>query len=69
MITIAGLGLWAGGLLLALLVWALGLGLLWEYWGLVARITPNAGERLVWMAGGVVYIGGACFCLLLCPPE
>ena len=69
MVLIAGGALWAGGFVFALFVWLIGLGLLWEFGGLAARITSNWGERAFWMAGGVVYIGAACFGLLLCPPE
>lgn len=69
MIVVAGGALWAGGAIFALFVWAIGAGLLWEFWGLVARITPHTGERALWMAGGIVYIGAACFGLLACPPE
>lgn len=69
MVAIAGTALWVGGHWLALFVWTICVGLLWEYWGLVRRITPNGGERLLWMAGGVLYIGSACFGLLMCPPE
>lgn len=69
MVAVSGAALWAGGGYFALFVWAIGLGLLWEFGGLVRRITPNWGERALWMAGGVAYIGAACFGLLLCPPE
>lgn len=69
MIAVSGAALWAGGGYFALFVWAIGLGLLWEFGGLVGRITPDWGERALWMAGGFVYIGAACFGLLLCPPE
>lgn len=69
MIAIAGGALWAGGVIFALFVWAIGLALLWEFWGLVARITPHTGERALWMVGGIFYIGAACFGLLACPPE
>lgn len=69
MVLIAGGALWAGGFVFALFVWLIGLGLLWEFCGLVARITSNWGERAFWMAAGVFYIGAACFGLLLCPPE
>ncbi len=69
MILVVALALWAGGVTFALFVWAIGLALIWEYWGLVARITPDAVLRTLWMVGGVAYIGAACFGLLLCPPE
>jgi phosphatidate cytidylyltransferase len=69
MVAIAGTALWVGGHWLALFVWTICAGLLWEFWGLVSRITHDAGARLLWMAGGVLYIGGACFGLLMSPPE
>lgn len=69
MLAVAGAALWAGGPVLALFIWAVGAGLLWEYWELVRRMTQDWASRLAWMTGGVVYIGGACFGLLLSPPE
>lgn len=69
MVLVAALALWAGGVTFALFVWAIGLALIWEYWGLVARITRDTVSRTLWMVGGVAYISAACFGLLLCPPE
>lgn len=69
MIAVAGTALWVGGHWLALFIWTIGVGLLWEYWGLVRIITQNRAERLLWLAGGVLYIGAACFGLLSSPPE
>ncbi|MEO8722696.1 MAG: phosphatidate cytidylyltransferase [Sphingobium sp.] len=42
-----------------------GLGVLWEFWGLVRRISPNVTGRAIWMTGGVLYIGLACLGLVM----
>lgn len=64
MISVAGFALWWGGWVFAALVLTVGLGVLWEYWGLVQRITPALFSRLLWMTAGVIYIGLACFGLI-----
>lgn len=69
MVAVAGTALWEGGPWLALFIWTIAAGLLWEFWGLVRKMNLNIGERLLWMASGVLYIGAACFGLLISPPE
>lgn len=64
MISVAGFALWWGGWVFATLVAAVGLGVLWEYWGLVQRITPVAARRLLWLIAGVIYISLACLGLI-----
>ncbi len=69
MVAVAGTALWVGGYWLAIFIWIIGAGLLWEYGGLVIKMTSNWGERLLWLASGVLYIGAACLGLLISPPE
>ncbi|MCC7393302.1 MAG: phosphatidate cytidylyltransferase [Sphingomonadaceae bacterium] len=65
MLTLLGGALWAGAYAwLALICIAIPL-LIWEFWGLVRRITAHMGARTLWMAGGALYILGAAFMLLL----
>nr|WP_184078876.1 phosphatidate cytidylyltransferase [Sphingobium subterraneum] len=64
MLVVAGFALWQGGWVFRALVVAVGLGVLWEFWGLVRRITPGVPVRALWMAGGIAYIGAACISLL-----
>lgn len=65
MLAVAGFALWQGGWVFGAFVVAVGLGVLWEWWGLVRRIAPSTIARLVWMIGGIVYIGMACIMLLI----
>ena len=59
MVAVAGAALWLGGWGWALFVSAVGLGVLWEWWGLVRRFAPNGLSLLRWLTLGVIYIGGA----------
>lgn len=67
MLAVAVTALWMGGRVLKLFVAAIGVGLLWEWRGLVTGFARSTGSRLAWLAAGVVYIGAACFSLLLLP--
>ncbi len=44
-----------------LFVGAIGIALLWEYWGLVRLMTDAAIERVVWLFWGLIYFGLALF--------
>jgi phosphatidate cytidylyltransferase len=59
MIAVAGSALWAGGWVFTVFVMLIAAGLLWEWWGLISRFNAGALGRVLWMLGGVVYIGGA----------
>ncbi len=63
MILIAGAVFWVGGWPFWVFVNAIGLGLLWEWWGLISKITSSHFGRFLWMIGGFFYIGTACFIL------
>ena len=64
MVAVAGWALWSGGLVFQLFVGLVGLGLLWELWGLVSKIAKMLWTRAILMLGGLVYIGVACFTLI-----
>jgi phosphatidate cytidylyltransferase len=64
MIAVAGTALWQGGWLFMALVVAVGLGVLWEFWGLVRRITSEVTARALWMTFAVAYVGMACVSLV-----
>ena len=63
MIAVAGVALWAGGWVFTAFVALIALGLLWEWWGLISKFNSGALGRVLWMIGGVMYIGGACLIL------
>ncbi|MCE7798333.1 phosphatidate cytidylyltransferase [Sphingobium sufflavum] len=68
MVAIAAIAFWSGGRILTLFVAVITLGVLWEAWGLVQRITPSPASRTLWMAGLIVYAFGAALGLLAAPP-
>lgn len=59
MLGVAGGALWLGGWVWTGFVAALALGVFWEWSRLVACFGVGPLARVVWLAGGVVYIGGA----------
>ena len=59
MVAVAGTALWFGGWLFTAFVVAVGLGVLWEWWGLVRRIAKTPLGAAVWMVAGVSYVGVA----------
>lgn len=67
MIAIAVFAFWLGGPVLALLIFAISVGVLWEAWGLVRRMTQVPVARALWMAGLFVYAGVAAFGILMAP--
>lgn len=64
MIAVSGWALWTGGIAFQLFVGLVGLGLYWELWGLVSKITSHAWRRALMMCAGAIYIGLACFTLV-----
>ena len=64
MVTVAGAALWLGGVIWALFVIAVAMGLYWEWWGLMRSFAAGLGARAVWLIGGFIYIGLAAFMLL-----
>lgn len=67
MLLVAGTALGIGGLPLRLFIVAVGIGLLYEFAGLVRGFALSVGQVFFWMLGGVAYIGLACFTLLAMP--
>jgi phosphatidate cytidylyltransferase len=65
MVAVAGTALWLGGWVFTAFVVAVGLGVLWEWWGLARRITSSAWGRALWLVGGAAYIGAAIGALIL----
>lgn len=64
MIVVAGAALILGGLWLRLFVLVVAIGLFWEFRSLVRRFARSRASYAVWMLGGALYIGLACFSLL-----
>ncbi len=64
MVGIAGTALWLGGWVFTAFVVAVGLGVLWEWWGLVRRIARTPLGAAVWMMAGVSYVGVAMAMLI-----
>ena len=61
MLLVAGTALWLGGWVWTAFVVAVALGVLWEWWGLICGFVPSVAGRIVWMLGGLVYVGLATF--------
>jgi len=69
MLALSGGALWAGGLLWAVFVMLVAMGLLWEWRRLVSRYENNPVRRGLWNTGGVIYIGVAAAMLLFLRSE
>jgi phosphatidate cytidylyltransferase len=65
MVTVAGTALWLGGWPFAGFVVAVGLGVLWEWWGLARKIAKTPAALVVWMLGGLAYVGIAVAMLIV----
>ena len=59
MIAVAGSALWVGGWVFTAFVAVVAVGLLWEWWGLISKFNSGVLGRVLWMLGGLVYIGMA----------
>ncbi len=57
MLGVAGTALWLGGWFWALFVGAVALGVVWEWWNLVRGFVHGLVGRVLWMLGGLVYVG------------
>ncbi|MGE4431747.1 MAG: phosphatidate cytidylyltransferase [Sphingobium sp.] len=67
MIVVAGAALSLGGLPLRLFIVLVGIGLIYEFAGLVRGFATSAGQVSFWMLAGIAYIGLACFSLITMP--
>jgi phosphatidate cytidylyltransferase len=65
MVLVAGTALWLGGWVWTLFVAAIGLGVVWEWWSLVRGFVSGTLARLIWLAGGIGYVGLAVTMLLM----
>jgi phosphatidate cytidylyltransferase len=65
MIAITAAAFWYDGYVLMIFIGLIGAVVLWEYWGLISKVVSSAGGRIGWMAFGAIYVGVACFMLLL----
>jgi phosphatidate cytidylyltransferase len=65
MMSVAIAAIWLGGYAFMTLVILVGLGVLWEFSKLVLGFANNTGVRVLWLLGGLVYVGLACFTLLM----
>lgn len=57
MVAVAGAALWLGGWFWTVFVAAIALGVLWEWWGLVSAFESRSWSKLLWLIGGVFYVG------------
>jgi phosphatidate cytidylyltransferase len=65
MMSIAIAAIWFGGYAFMALVVLVGLGVFWEFAKLVLGFTQGKTARFLWLLGGTIYVGLACFSLLL----
>lgn len=63
MLAVAGTALWLGGWVWAGLVGVVAIGVLYEWSNLVVRQAVSAKLRLLWMIGGITYVGAAGYVL------
>jgi phosphatidate cytidylyltransferase len=69
MVAVAGGAFWMNGTVLTVFVSLVAAALLWEFWGLISKIAQSIPARTGWMAIAIIYIGVACFTLLLASSE
>jgi phosphatidate cytidylyltransferase len=65
MMSVAILAIWLGGYAFMALVIAVGLGVFFEFSKLVLGFVQSLVPRIAWLLGGVIYVGLACFTLML----
>jgi len=61
MVSVAGGALWLGGWFWTAFVSAVALGVIWEWWNLVRGFVPGLLGRVLWLLGGLFYVGLAAF--------
>jgi phosphatidate cytidylyltransferase len=64
MLAVSGFALWAGGMAWLVFVLVIGIGVWFEWSGLVLLMYPPGRQRTAWRYGGAVYCGIACAVLL-----
>ncbi len=65
MVAVAGGAFWLGGVCLKAFIAAIALGLFWEFWSLTKKLAKTVFSKMLWMIFGIIYIGTACFALLI----
>lgn len=65
MMSVAIVAIWLGGYTFMALVIAVGLGVFFEFTKLVFGFTRSPLARILWLLGGLTYVGLACFTLML----
>lgn len=65
MMSVAIVAIWLGGYTFMALVIAVGLGVFFEFTKLVLGVTQSPLARILWLLGGLGYVGLACFTLML----
>jgi phosphatidate cytidylyltransferase len=65
MMSVAIFAIWLGGYAFMGLVIAVGLGVFFEFTKLVLGFTRSPLARILWLLGGLTYVGLACFTLML----
>jgi phosphatidate cytidylyltransferase len=59
MVVVAGTALWLGGWVFTAFVLAVGLGVLWEWWGLASKIAKTPFGAMLCMVAGTSYVAVA----------
>jgi phosphatidate cytidylyltransferase len=57
MMSVAALVIWHGGWVFTAFVVVIGLGVIWEWWGLARKIAKTPLGAAIWLAMGVSYVG------------
>ena len=65
MMSVAIIAIWLGGYAFMGLVIAVGLGVFFEFTKLVLGFAHSPHARILWLLGGLIYVGLACFTLIL----
>jgi phosphatidate cytidylyltransferase len=65
MMSVAIGAIWLGGYAFIGLIVLVGLGVYWEFARLSVAFARNMPARIIWLVGGLLYVGLACFTLLL----
>jgi phosphatidate cytidylyltransferase len=65
MMSVAIMAIWVGGYAFMALVLAVGLCVFYEFSKLVIAFARSVPSRILWLSGGLLYVGLACFTLLV----
>lgn len=65
MMGVAIAAIWYGGYAFMALVILVGIGVYWEFSKLVLGFADSMSARTAWLLGGLIYVGLACFTLLM----